>query len=161
MFSPSPFRLLVQVVILFASLSATLALPEPATRTPGLFRMHLTRVPTTAFDPLRAAIQLGLKYGGGSGSSGSSGSATSIAYLTKQLELAYLNDTAPSDANSQGVYSFNVEQPVQLHSASPTSITFENAHVYSVISRPKDYANSQYYADITIGTPPQKVRGSN
>lgn len=85
-----------------------------------LLRMNLTRTPPTSFDPLQAAIQLGLKYGTGSGSSGSSGSPTSIASLAKQLELDYMNDTILSDGSSQGVYSFlnNAEQPVQLHSKS-------------------------------------------
>jgi hypothetical protein len=106
----------MQAVALFGSLPVILAFPESVSQNHGLLRMNLTRVPTTVFDPLRAAIQLGLKYGG---SPGSSGSATSIAYLTKQLELAYLNDTVPSHGNSQEVYSFlnDAEQPVQLHSA--------------------------------------------
>jgi len=113
----------MQAVILFGGLQLVLASPESVSQTPGLLRMKLTRVPTTVFDPLRAAIQLGLKYGGGSGSSGSSGSATSIAYLTKQLELAYLNDTALGESDYQGIYSFldNAKQPVQLHGASPLS----------------------------------------
>ena len=162
MFLRFRFRLPLQVLAFFASLSVILAFPESAPQTPSLLRMNLTRVTTTVFDPLRAAIQLGLKYGGASGSPGSSGSATSIAYLTKQLELAYLNDTLLSDDNSQGVYSFlnNAEQPVQLHSAFPSSlISSERTRSPPNVAIQTDYANSQYYADITIGTPPQKVRG--
>jgi len=113
----------MQAVILFGDLQVVLASPESMPRTPGLLRMNLTRIPPTVFDPLRAAIQLDLKYGGGSGSPGSSGSAASIAYLTKQLELAYLIDTALSDSDNQGIYSFldNARQPVQLHGALPLS----------------------------------------
>jgi hypothetical protein len=123
MHSRFPFCLPMQAVVFFGGIQAVLASPESVSQTPGLLRMNLTRVPTTVFDPLRAAIQLGLKYGGGSGSSGSSGSATSIAYLTKQLELAYLNTTALGDSDNQGIYSFldNAKQPVQLHGVSPLS----------------------------------------
>lgn len=105
-------------LLLLARLGSAMAsenTPQPR----QLLRMNLTRTSPTSFDPLQAAIQLGIKYGTSSGSPGSSGSSTSIASLAKQLEFDYLNDTVLSDGSSQGVYSFlnNAEQPVQLHSA--------------------------------------------
>lgn len=87
-----------------------------------LFRMNLTRTQQSEFDPVQAAIQLGLKYGAGS----STGSSATVASLAKQLELAYMNDTVSKDGSGQDDYSSFVDagpQTVPLHSERSLSST--------------------------------------
>jgi hypothetical protein len=56
--------------------------------------MSLTHSPPSVFDPVQAAVQLGLKYGAVPSSMPTAGYTTnSVAILAKELELAYLNDT--------------------------------------------------------------------
>lgn len=121
------------VALLLLAHSGSAIASENVPQPPQLLRMNLTRTSPTSFDPLQAAIQLGIKYGTSSGSPGSSGSSTSIASLAKQLEFDYLNDTVLSDGSSQGVYSFlnNAEQPVQLHSKSFSPLSYLKLTRYS------------------------------
>lgn len=74
----------------------------PPLASPGqLIRMNLTRLASSEFDPVQAAIQLGMKYGAGT----KSGSPSSVSSLAKQLELAYMNDTMGGGETGSGFYA--------------------------------------------------------
>lgn len=128
--------MLLHVLALFNIASAQLVVPfvdttlsSPAV--PRLVRMNLTRTQQSQFDPVQAAIQLGIKYGAGS----SSGGASVVASLAKQIELLTLSngtDTETSDGPKDG-YSVvnNTAAPVQLHSTS------QSFHSMAIISHPE------------------------
>lgn len=84
----------------------------PATASAKMFRMNLTRLSANEFDPVQAAIQLGMKYGAGS----RTGSASSAASLAKQLELAYLNNSMNGNSTSgaSGELSLYADTPQPL-----------------------------------------------